>query len=51
MHCPPCAEDELEDLFARASNEALAAFGDGGMFVEKYLVGGLCSHIPQKLPP
>ncbi|PSC70059.1 pyruvate carboxylase [Micractinium conductrix] len=31
------SEDELEDLFARASNEALAAFGDGGMFVEKYL--------------
>lgn len=29
----------MEDLFARASNEAKAAFGDGGMFIEKYLVG------------
>ncbi len=34
------AEEEMEDLFARASNEAKAAFGDGGMFIEKYLVGG-----------
>ncbi|EFN52428.1 hypothetical protein CHLNCDRAFT_138936 [Chlorella variabilis] len=31
------AEDEMEDLFARASNEAKAAFGDGGMFCEKYV--------------
>ena len=27
----------MPDLFARASNEALAAFGDGGMFCEKYV--------------
>lgn len=31
------AEEEMEDLFARASNEALSAFGDGGMFCEKYV--------------
>jgi pyruvate carboxylase len=29
--------DEMEELYARASNEALAAFGDGGMFCEKYV--------------
>ena len=34
---PRAPEDEMEDNFARASAEALAAFGDGGMFVEKYL--------------
>lgn len=27
----------MEDNFTRASNEAKAAFGDGGMFIEKYL--------------
>jgi len=27
----------LEDSFARASNEAKAAFGDGRMFIEKYV--------------
>ena len=32
-----CSEDEMEDNFTRASNEAKAAFGDGGMFIEKYL--------------
>lgn len=31
------AEEEMEDNFVRASNEAKAAFGDGGMFIEKYL--------------
>lgn len=31
------AEDEMEDNFSRASNEAKAAFGDGGMFIEKYV--------------
>ncbi|KAL4422522.1 hypothetical protein ABPG75_008719 [Micractinium tetrahymenae] len=31
------SEEDMEDLFARASNEAKAAFGDGGMFIEKYL--------------
>eukprot|EP00887_Chlorella_sp_A99_P003326 scaffold26.g3326.t1 len=31
------SDDEMEELFARASSEALAAFGDGGMFVEKYV--------------
>lgn len=29
--------DEMEDLYARASNEASAAFGDGGMFCEKFV--------------
>ena len=33
-----CRTDfEMVDLFNRASNEALAAFGDGSMFVEKYV--------------
>jgi acetyl/propionyl-CoA carboxylase alpha subunit len=27
----------MADLFSRASNEAKAAFGDGSMFVEKYV--------------
>ncbi len=27
----------MEDSFARASNEAKAAFGDGRMFIEKYV--------------
>lgn len=31
------SEEELEDSFKRASNEALGAFGDGRMFVEKYV--------------
>ncbi|PRW20525.1 pyruvate carboxylase isoform A [Chlorella sorokiniana] len=31
------SEEEMEDNFVRASNEAKAAFGDGGMFIEKYL--------------
>ena len=36
--CPPAlTAEEMGDLFARASNEALAAFGDGGMFCEKYV--------------
>ncbi|KAA6420341.1 MAG: pyruvate carboxylase [Trebouxia sp. A1-2] len=30
-------EEFLEDSFARASNEAKAAFGDGRMFIEKYV--------------
>lgn len=29
--------DEMDELFQRASNEAAAAFGDGAMFVEKYV--------------
>lgn len=29
------AEEELEDAFDRATKEALAAFGNGAMFVEK----------------
>jgi pyruvate carboxylase len=33
----PCAEEELEDAFERASREAQAAFGNGAMFVEKYV--------------
>ena len=32
---PHCADDSLEESFERASAEALAAFGDGRMFVEK----------------
>ena len=31
------AEEDLEDSFARASNEAQAAFGAGRMFIEKYV--------------
>jgi acetyl/propionyl-CoA carboxylase alpha subunit len=27
----------MAELFSRASNEAKAAFGDGSMFVEKYV--------------
>lgn len=29
--------DELEELFGLARNEALAAFGDGSLFIEKYI--------------
>jgi pyruvate carboxylase len=29
--------DEMDELFQRASNEAAAAFGDGAMFVEKFV--------------
>ena len=32
-----CRELELEEAFLRASNEALSAFGDGRMFIEKYV--------------
>lgn len=32
------ADDELQDAFERASAEAKAAFGDGRMFIEKYVV-------------
>jgi acetyl-CoA carboxylase biotin carboxylase subunit len=32
------APDELEDAFEAASNEAAAAFGDGGVYVEKAIV-------------
>ena len=31
------AEEELEDAFERASAEAKAAFGNGAMFVEKFV--------------
>ena len=31
------AESEMSDAFIRASNEARSAFGDGRMFVEKYV--------------
>lgn len=30
-------EEELEDAFAQASSEAAAAFGDGRLFVEKFV--------------
>ncbi|KAK3242624.1 hypothetical protein CYMTET_47688 [Cymbomonas tetramitiformis] len=30
-------KDELVDLFQRASSEALAAFGDGRMFIERFI--------------
>ena len=29
--------DELTENFARASSEAVAAFGDGSMFIERYI--------------
>lgn len=32
-----CAEEELEDAFQSASSEAKAAFGDGRMFIEKFV--------------
>lgn len=31
------ADSELIDAFQRASNEALAAFGDGRMFIERFV--------------
>lgn len=31
------SEAEMDELFQRASNEAAAAFGDGAMFVEKFV--------------
>lgn len=31
------SEEEMDELFQRASNEAAAAFGDGAMFVEKFV--------------
>ena len=36
LRCTADAEEELDDAFARASNEAKAAFGNGSMFAEKY---------------
>jgi acetyl-CoA carboxylase biotin carboxylase subunit len=33
------AEDEIERAFEAAGNEALAAFGDGSVYVEKFLEG------------
>ncbi len=33
----PPTDQEMAELFARASNEAKSAFGDGSMFVEKYV--------------
>lgn len=36
MLCLP-TEEELEDAFERASAEARAAFGNGAMFVEKFV--------------
>lgn len=38
-HCPPspAAESEVSEAFLRASNEAKSAFGDGRMFMEKYV--------------
>ena len=32
-----CAEEEIEVAFERASAEAKAAFGNGAMFVEKFV--------------
>jgi biotin carboxylase len=34
---PPATESEMAELFTRASNEAKSAFGDGSMFIEKYV--------------
>jgi acetyl-CoA carboxylase biotin carboxylase subunit len=31
------SEDEIENAFTSASNEALSAFGDGTMYIEKYI--------------
>ena len=30
-------EQEVQENFERASSEALAAFGDGSMFIERYI--------------
>lgn len=32
-----CAEEELNDAFMQASSEARGAFGDGRMFIEKFV--------------
>ena len=32
-------ESELEEQMSRASSEAISAFGDGSVFIEKYVVG------------
>lgn len=31
------AKEDMKELFERASSEAKSAFGDGSMFIEKYL--------------
>ena len=36
MRVVSCAED-LEKMYDLATSEALAAFGDGSMFVERYI--------------
>ncbi len=36
VHCH-LTDKEMADLFTRASAEAKAAFGDGSMFIEKYV--------------
>ena len=33
------SNDELEKMYELATSEALAAFGDGSMFVERYIGG------------
>ena len=36
-HLTCAAEEDLVESYERASNEAQAAFGDGRMFIEKYV--------------
>lgn len=46
-----CREEELAELFQRASNEALSAFGDGRMFVEKFVEDPRHIEIQARPPP
>lgn len=36
-HCGVCVVQELEENYQRAYSEALAAFGNGALFVEKFI--------------
>ena len=44
FRCP--VVEELDDLFVRASAEAKAAFGDGAMFAEKYVLASVLNSLP-----
>ena len=47
--CSLSTEEELDDAFARASNEAKASFGDGRMFAEKCAKQPAITDVPSEV--
>ena len=39
------SEDELEDAYHQATSEAISAFGDGSVYLEKYVFPLSCRYI------